>query len=345
MKHIQIILFSSLFLAACNQDPIFTMISSEVAPKDPLINGSPSKLVKIGTDIYVANGKLWRYSGGGWSEAGGPSNVYDIAATKDTLYLLRVSGDDYTVYKRDSDGQTLQIPNTSGYSTIQGIYSDGVTIYAGGSNGSEGYALLELKDGKLVSKYSIGSPLTGVADDYYTTGRSGIYKISDNTLVASSDGYSIAGIIKIDEVNGPGTVSKIIAVSSGGTIFDITGNSATTHTASYNFTGALAEYTPKAPDKRKLLLLGIKGSVNNLGYYETWIGGDASFSLRIPGGTSADSTISLSDRDKYSATLAKCAVNSLIQSNGYSGDWPIIFASTQKNGLWSYRDGEWNAEE
>jgi hypothetical protein len=346
MKHIQIVLFISLVLAACNQDPIFTMISNEVEPKDPLINGSPSKLVRFDNAIYVANGKLWRYSGGGWSGAGGPSNVYDIAATKDALYLLSVSGSSYTVYKRDSNGQTLQIPNASGYSMIQGIYSNGDDLYAGGSNGSEGYALLELKtNGSLGVKYSIGSPLTGVAGDYYTAGRSGIYRISNNTLVEGSTGYSIAGIIKIDKVNSSGTVSKTIAVSSGGTIFDITGNSATPHETSYSFTGALAEYTPVASTNRKLLLLGIKGSVYNLGYCETWIEGDGAFSLRTPGGSSADSTFPIADRDKYSATLAKCAVNSLIEAGGKSNDWPIVFASTQKNGLWSYRDGEWNAEE
>ncbi|MDR0383135.1 MAG: hypothetical protein LBH50_04030, partial [Spirochaetaceae bacterium] len=51
---------SLFFLAACNQDPIFTMISNEVAPKDPLISGSPSKIAKVGTTLYTANSRLWQ---------------------------------------------------------------------------------------------------------------------------------------------------------------------------------------------------------------------------------------------------------------------------------------------
>jgi hypothetical protein len=329
------------FAAACNQDPIFTMISNEVEPKDPLINGSPSKFATIGNDIYVANGKLWKYSEKSWSQAGGPSNVYDIAVVKTTLYLLSVGDSGCTVYKRDSTGGITAISNNSGYGMIQGIYGNDSDLYAGGSNGSDGYALLWLKpDGALDTKYTIGSPLTGVAGDYYATARNGIFKITGNAPVSFTSDYTIAGIIKID--------TKIIAVSSGGTIFNITDTSAALHEPDYNFTGALAEYTPKDSGGRKLLLIGVKGSVYSLGYLETWIpdDGTGAFSLRSPGGTTADSTIPISVQDKYSATLEKCAVNSLIKVDDEdTGGWPVIFASTQKDGLWSYRNGEWNAEE
>jgi hypothetical protein len=243
-----------------------------------------------------------------------------------------------TVYERNN-GNTTPIPNYSGYGMIQGIYSNGAKLYAGGSNNSDAYAILELNgNDQLVTKYSIGSPLTGVAGDYYVTARNGIHKIDDNKFVAGN-AYSLAGIIKID--------NKTIAVSSGGTIFDIdiTNDTATVHETSYNFTGGLAEYTPVNSNGRKLLLIGIKGNVYSLGYRETWIDGDGAFSLRSPGGSTQDSTIPIADQDKYSATLAKCAVNSLIQANEKSNGWPLVFASTQKDGIWSYRNGEWNAEE
>jgi hypothetical protein len=344
MKYIlyTVLFVSTFFVAACNQDPIFMMISNEVEPKDPLISGSPSKIVKTKDGaIYVANGSLWKYSDGGWSQVDGPSNIYDIAAVGSDLYLLSVGESNCTVYKRGNDGSVTLIPNNSGYGMIQGIYSNGTKLYAGGSNDSDAYVLLELNDsGQLDTKSSIGSPLAGVAGDYYATARNGIHKISNDELVAG-DGYSMAGIIKIDDADGSGT-AKTIAVSSGGTIFDITSN--TLHETSYNFTGGLAEYTP-VNSNRKLLLIGIKGSVYSLGYRETWIEGDGAFSLRSPGGSSLDSTIPIADQDKYSATLAKCAVNSLIQASENSNGWPIIFASTQKDGLWSYRNGEWNAEE
>ena len=338
------LLISTFFAAACNQDPIFTMISNEVEPKDPLINGSPSKIVKTTNgSIYVANGKLWKYSEKSWSQAGGPSRVYDIAAVGNTLYLLSISDSDSdcTVYEWDTTENTTttrSISNNSGYGMIQGIYGDGSTLYAGGKNGSDGYALLKLNGNQLVTISSIDSPLTGVAGGYYATARNGIFRIADNYLVSATSGYTIAGIIKVG--------TKTIAVSSGGIIFDIDGTTAALHETAYNFTGALAEYTPTDSDEKNLLLLGIKGSVYSLGYRETWITGEGAFSLRSPGGTTADSTIPISAQDKYSATLAKCAVNSLIQVDDEdTGGWPVIFASTQKDGLWSYRNGEWNAEE
>ncbi|MDR3355814.1 MAG: hypothetical protein LBO04_01340 [Spirochaetaceae bacterium] len=335
MKRIALFI-SAVFLAACAQDPIFMMISNEVEPKDPLISGSPSKLVKAGNDIYVANGKLWKYASGGWSRAGGPSNVYDIAAAGTTLYMLSIKGSRFTVYKRNGTVDT-PLPNSSGYGMIQGIYSDGSKLYAGGKNGSDSYALLEEQGGSLVPKRSIDDPLTGVAGDYYATAH-GIYRINDGVLVGGSSSYSIAGIIRTMD-------NKTIAVSAGGTIFDISGTNATTYNAGYNFTGALAEYKPVG-GTRNLLLIGIKGGVYSMGYREMWFTGDGAFTLRSPGGSAQDSSIPIADYDKYSATLAKCAVNSLLQADkGAAGRWPLIFASTQKNGLWSYRGGEWNAEE
>ncbi|MDR2342963.1 MAG: hypothetical protein LBD86_00345 [Spirochaetaceae bacterium] len=328
---------STFFAAACNQDPIFMMISNEVEPKDPLISGSPSKFAKINDDIYVANGKLWKYTtSGGWAQAGGPSNVYDIAAAGTTLYLLSVGQNGCTVYKRDSSGEFASIPNNSGFGMIQGVYTGGTNLYAGGMEG-ESYAILYIDSNELKSKSPISSPLTGVAGGYYATAHNGIYKISDNTLVAGA-GYTIAGIIEAE--------GKIIAVSSGGTIFDIdpTTNSVTPYETSYNFTGALAVYEP-ASGSEDLLLIGIKGSIYSLGYREAWLNGTDNFALRSPGGSIADSTIPIADQDKYSATLEKYAVNSLIQAGEKSEGWPVIFASTQKNGLWSYRNREWNAEE
>jgi hypothetical protein len=104
-------------------------------------------------------------------------------------------------------------------------------------------------------------------------------------------------------------------------------------------------YTPIGSSSN-LLLIGVKGAVYNLGYREAWVNGSDGFALRSPGGSTQDSSIRVEDKDKYSATLAKCAVNSLIQADdGSGGGWPVIFASTQKDGLWSYRNNEWNAEE
>jgi hypothetical protein len=339
IKNIRLIFILLILLSSCAQSPIFTMIANEVEPKEPLVNGSPSKLVSVGSDIYTANGKLWKYSdSSGWSRVPDvPSNIYDIASGGGALYLLRVSGGDTAVYLGNS-----KLENSSEYDMIQGLYSDsansGGSVYAGAKkSGSDDYAILKVSSSSLSFERAIGSPLTGVAGAYFATAISGIY--SGSTLVSGSSGYSIAGII--DTKTGDG----VIAVTGNGRILEVKGNNITAHdSGSYpSFTGALAIYKD-ANRNITLLLLGSKSGIYDLGYREMKL--DGNFVLSSPGDNIPNSTVS--DRDKYQSTLAKCAVNSLIQVGNTTGGpdgLPLIFASTQKDGLWSYRDNEWNAEE
>jgi hypothetical protein len=172
--------------------------------------------------------------------------------------------------------------------------------------------------------------LTGVAGDYFATGN-GVY-IRSRGIVPGSSGYTIAGIIE--------TRIGFIAVSSGGNILEVNSNSVTVHSTGLAFTGGLAVYNGRV----ELLLLGIKNSVYDMGYREMKLN-NRDFALSVPGDNASESTVL--NRDKYRATLAKCAVNSLMQVDGETGSdrLPVVFASTQKDGLWSYRNGEWNAEE
>ncbi|MDR2097545.1 MAG: hypothetical protein LBP37_03410 [Spirochaetaceae bacterium] len=326
MKYIYATLCSMVFLSACNQDPIFSMISNEIKPKPPLINGSPSKLVKSGGNIYVVNGKLWKYSNGGWSHSpNAPSSVFDIASGGSGLYLLSVNDGDTSVYIYNENG-SKKIENPTEYDMIQSIHGDDSAVYAGAmKSGSNSYAILQVNGVSLSVKKEISSPLTGVAGSYFSTAINGIYN-SSGGLVSGTSGYSIAGIIKID--------GKILAATSSGHILEVNGNSVSAHSTGYAFTGGLAEYSGSGSGK--LLLLGIKNNVYDMGYREMKL--DGNYELSVPGDNASASTVS--NRDKYRATLAKCAVNSLIQVNG-----ELIFASTQKDGLWAYRDGEWNAED
>lgn len=317
------------FLQSCSQDPIFWMVSNEVAPKDPLISGSPSKIIKCGNDVYVANGKLWKYSQGAWSKVGGvPSNIFDIAAAGSTLYMLSITDENTSVYKTGSE----KIENTSEFDVIQGLYSNGSAVFAGAmKSGSDEYAILNVSGNSLTLNQSINSPLTGAAGSYFATARNGIY--NNANLIPGSSGYSIAGIIS--------TGSGVIAVTGTGNILEVTGSSVTVHAASESFTGALCVYKR---DGITLLLLGVKSSVYDMGYREMKL--NDNFQLSVPGDNVPDSTVS--DRDKYRATLAKCAVNSIFQleeTSAGSDKLPVLLASTQKDGLWSYRENEWNAEE
>jgi hypothetical protein len=345
MKAIWKIVFLPLvLLAACNQDPIFTMISNEVEPKDPLIKGSPSKLVEYSGNIYVANGKLWSCgkTGDRWAPVGGaPSKIYDIAADSSSLYLLSVDDSDTSVHILGGG----RIDN-AGYGMIQGLYSDGNEVYAGAMSG-DNYAILKITtSGAFSFLQSISSPLAGVAKTnnatYFATAHNGIlrYNGSTFTTVDGSSGYSIAGIINAD--------NRIIAVTGTGAILEVVNNTVIAHGTSANFTGGLAVYEGNTANSNvKLLLLGVKNDIYNMGYREIDISnGKISFELYFPGQRASLSTVS--GRDRYDATLAKCAVNSLIQlsaDSGGSDGLPVLFASTQKDGLWSYRNNEWNAEE
>jgi hypothetical protein len=354
MKIVRTVLIIPLvLLAACKQDPIFTMISSEVEPKEPLISGSPSKMVEHGDAIYVANGKVWSCAkaGGRWGQVGGvPSKIYDIAADTqagtDGVYLLRVDDSDTSVHRLDGG----VIGNTTGYGMIQGLYSDGETVYAGAMSGNS-YAILKVNGDTLIFIYSIGSPLAGVAKTsdnvtYFATARNGILRLNGGTwtTVGGSSGYSIAGIINAD--------GRIIAVTGNGYILEVnaTSNTVAAYGTSTQFTGALAVYTGNASNSNaKRLLLGVKNNIYNMGYREIDLpdgGGNITYLLYVPGERASLSTVS--GRDRYEATLAKCAVNSLIRLNEVPGGpdgLPVLFASTQKDGLWSYRNNEWNAEE
>jgi hypothetical protein len=327
MRYIYIALGALIFLSGCNQDPIFSMISNEVRPKPPLINGSPSKMVKSGGSIYTANGRLWKYSNGVWLREGSYSSVFDIAADGSSLYILSVKGSDTAVYNA-ATGEKIE--NSTEYDMIQSLYSDDSGVYAGAmKSGSNRYAVLRLSVTSFSVHFEMNSPLTGVAGSYFAAGN-GIY--GSGGLLEGS-GYTIAGIID--------TGKGVIAVTSGGNIMEVSGNTVTHHSTGLDFTGGLALYKRGGVE---LLLLGIKNSVYDMGYREMKLN-NKDFVLSVPGDNASESTVS--NKDKYRATLAKCAVNSLMQVDAETGDdgLPVIFASTQKDGLWSYRNGEWNAEE
>jgi len=92
---------SILLLFSCNQSPLFYNISKETPPKDPVVAGTPSKIVESSVSgapkLYVANGRVWEYDGSTWKQtAGQPSGDFkEVAATTGTgaaLYALSVEG-------------------------------------------------------------------------------------------------------------------------------------------------------------------------------------------------------------------------------------------------------------
>jgi hypothetical protein len=123
---LRLVCFAALFFMAvsCTQDPIFSMISREVKPREPLIKGVPSKMVvfksssssaaALPISLYVGATSLHRYAGAAGSTTGAwdtnipqpPGGmILDLAATKNYLYAL-INADSPALYRWNGDPGT-----------------------------------------------------------------------------------------------------------------------------------------------------------------------------------------------------------------------------------------------
>ena len=266
-----------------------------------------------------------------------------------------------------------------GYS-IQSVFGAGGKIFAGAQLKSnyQSYAVLFL-DPEAVSpsldivktetSFLRGAAAAGPGGDIYlATNGSGILKFDiaalpdpiSQTAVVSGN---IAGIIE--------TGGIITAVSSGGTVYYYDPAAEMLYeyySTSFNFTGAICiwkQYDPDIPlpaDKWKpsLLLLGVYGerSSTTHGYREILLNEEAKpTGVLRKTGNDIPSSVKMENEAKYNANLGTHPVEHIIQIPEGVMDYPdmemaenegwepLMFASTSREGLWSYRDGVWNAEE
>jgi hypothetical protein len=259
-------------------------------------------------------------------------------------------------------------------SSIQTLYGAGGFIFAGAQNTSNrtSYAILKYNPNdptipnpgfvQLVSNTSLLSGATEITKDgdiFLSTAGSGVYEYDRTTVKPEVviSGY-ITGIIATGEV--------ITAVSSGGTVFRYDPSQAeplSSFSKSVNFTGAMAVWNQYNPDstpewKPALLLLGVRGSSYSHGYRELVLENEKPTDAFYTPGT--HTVTSVKSKSKYDASIGKHPVQFILQlpkdvfaNNVYrdpadpdnEGWEPLIFASTSRNGLWSYRNGTWNAED
>lgn len=372
-------------ISGCAQDSIFSYISHEEAPTEPLILGSPSKIIKAGDKLYVTNGKIYELAIAGdvkWKKsADNPDGyVWDVAATSggagDTLYALIITGAGIktTVWKKDLSGNSnwepVSIEYTNGYNFIQTIHGAGDILFAGAArssdDGKNDYAVF-FEDGGplklLTGTDKIAGVLSGAGkigtEYYFGTLGGGIWQL-DSPSSASPVSVSVPPI--------PARITGFgLQVTSSGEQFligasrngDIICRSASdsqfkVYSLGGTFTGALALWEDKSTPPQTLLLIGIKGGSTsyNHGYREVLFDrstGTVVGSMKSPGeGTPS----SISDNKKYTSTLGRYPVNTLwvLPPAPESTSPPIMFASTQKVGLYSYRyrssgGWHWNAEE
>lgn len=356
------LLSTGLLILSCNQSPLFYSISKETPPKDPIVAGQPSKIVPSdvsgSTKLYAANGKLWVYDGTQWTKlAAQPSgNVRDVAATTGAgkaLYALTVDGSSSlstTLYKSTDGTNWTAVTNSTGYPVLGGgLYGAGATLFVGARNSAGTAAVLYDNNGSLeaaLENISISDTVPGtlagavqLSGTYYlaVTGK-GVYSSdSQNFSPGSTDTkYKLNGLIALD--------NQVVAVGGGGYMLvgDSSGFSEVSGAAdtAYPYTGALALWTDGT---NQLLLAGRRYSTYTNGYWEIALSlGNlpGTVSLQVPG---SGSPSTVADKDTYQQSLGQKVLTALYQAPANLGS--TLFASTIQDGLWSYRNGAWNAEE
>ncbi|MDR0403373.1 MAG: hypothetical protein LBH35_07280 [Treponema sp.] len=350
-----------VFLAACTQEPLFWYISLEYPPIDPIIGGSPTEIVKLGTTLYVANRtSLWEYDTTvvqqQWRETAKPPSsgyIKAIAVTPGSspsaLYVLDEGG---TIHKFSSGWTSSPIPGA------QQIYGADDELFVG--------------DGSAVYDYSSPTtPISGpggllrgavkVGSDYYIcTARvrdnddTGIFKISSGIVTKeypSSGNSSIKGIIAA------GTTTVVAVDDEGFIIYkdSLVTNFNNPISTGLRFSGGMARWEGGGGDKKILLGLQRGSGTFRYGYRELDLdtGGDVDASgIYTPGTTNGGARkTSISPDSRETSAIGKYPVTALyVISGSNSGDGrPIIVASTQKDGMWSYRTRrgvpQWNGED
>lgn len=372
------VLLAALSFASCDQSAIFYDISNETKPKDPIIPGSPSRMVMFNSKMWVSNGTLYSFDGSGWTKERSPTGgtIRSLAVAGGRLYALTIDGGSTTrtrIWRTDDGANWTAITigaSASNYSFLESLYAAGASgsetlfigahVPAGEADPVTAYGVLYV-DGTsieavgsmtgLAAKDAAGA-LIGAAWDgaryYLATTMDGIFSSaaanSGYAIVAgtANKDYLLSGLIAVG--------STVVAVGRGEVI--LYGSSAGFAAQSFSskdtiFTGALAVWDDgdAANGSPDLLLAGIDEDDNSyvFGYKEIKLTAGAFPSPPVLKNPGEGSPTTVSDEDTYDSTLGQVAVNHLFQYN--SGGTRILFASTFSEGLWSYRDEEWNAED
>jgi len=368
-----------LFLFSCSQDSVFVDISNELEPKDPLIDGSPTNIVAVKNRIYAGtrmSNKIFCYASNdgvpGWDTITLPPGYYlgQLATDGDDLYVLMFQNRDplksSMIRRYGISSNSWEMTYTVGGYSIQTIFGAGNRIFAGGqyqiSRKSFAIIFLDKAQDSLIFVKTGTSLLKGAAQSasgtvYLATAGSGMFtfKGSPDDIPELVDGTEKANLNGIMNVGG-----NIVAVGADGTVYSDIGGRFINFNAGVSFTGAMCLWLDrKSQWKPSLLLLGIRGKGTSLthGYREMVLdNGKPTFNIKAPGD---DSPTSVVNKAKYDAGIGTHPVEAIFQLPDFSSGGPFyyrdftddpaweppIFAATAKNGLWSYRKGEWNAEE
>jgi hypothetical protein len=384
-----IVLISLLFgalLSGCDQEALFWDIAHEYPPIEPDIDGRPTKIVEIldssdppkAKTLFAGNntGHVWRYDPAGdhfWREITGPGfTVRDLAVADNQLFAL--SGDNGGISRWDDDVGEWKSPILSS-SNFEKLFGAGSHLFGVAQTGS------------LEGEYSYKSAYTITCLD--TSGNSvetipdtgtlmgAVYDGTAYHLGTLGGGYyfgAIGGLAASRDTSKYGDTIVGLTVHKGNVF--VIGPSTVYFPGSgrinpgYPLSGAIVGWTDGTDH---LLLIGVQHSSGAFGYgyreiqIDGTTGAQDSGGFVVPGeGVPAKSNpekrlSSVAIGSQYVSAIGEHAVGNFYvlkdmtqkADNGNSvynaPARPVIFASTIKDGLWSYRardgDPQWNGED
>lgn len=323
-----------------------------------------------------------------WDREKSPGGkIAQIASTGKTgnLYALCYSDSSSNLVLKQFDSESVswkELGGKTGYDSIRYIYAAGNKLFIGAESSSSSFAVsyvdetaidpqaaikalkLVAEEDKIVTGEIIGAAFDGA--EYYICTKDGIYRTADPSVGAEPIATSVSnftGILSL-EIGSP--TSTIVVIRRSGNLHYLTetgiSNSIATISSNSRFqsTGALAIWrdSKSEDDTPKLLLAGRQDMLEytitsgyTYGYMEleldsNGIKADARF--REPGQNSV-SSITDGDNGRYKSTIGTRPVNHIFQAPKEIDANMTLFASTQKDGVWSYRQRssglQWNAEE
>ena len=370
-------------LAACS-DPIFYTIAQEVAPIEALIKGSPSNFVFFKDVLYVGSGSTLHWYNGRWNDGSirvpqpGGIRIKLLAVAGNSMYALcYLDGNkDSAVIMRYDETVWVKLDKIPNYN-IQYIYAapNSSYVFIGAERPNENsFAVFYTDNGGQITLTSDIPPdkdtseLFGAAYDennYYLCTRGGIYYATDPgstfTLIQPSAGSSLGNdftgiintgsIVAIDRGTiGSGNGGKLYTIESSGTpTIKNTGISLD----KFGSTGALAIWEdPLKPGSRLLLAgrtpTGLTSYTN--GYVEVDLDttGKPFGEFREPGIGDPSSVLDGAN-GRYQSSIGRLVITSIFQAPRGVDSGMRLFASTQGDGVYSYRSRngvyQWNAED
>jgi len=307
--------------------------------------------------------------------------VIDLTATRDHLYALCIIDSGVRTELRrightEDVWEDIEIADSK-YTLLQSVYAAPGTgaLFAGAMNNSDSdfgiFYLDNITLNLLADKTELLSGAASLDGNFYylSTWGKGIYRFDLSTKefgqisdvqTGGKNNRLFKGMLKLDDT--------IIAVErDGGAFFEVQdsgfrkirySNGNTVATDKYA-TGALAVWQQNIAGGKRMLIAGIQGVLytsTSSSYTHGYVEFDLDYTKNSDGwlvftSTRRDNTPTITvdgNTDRYTATIGKHPVNHFFQAPESVDSNRTFFASTQTNGLWSYRtragEPQWNAE-